>query len=311
MMMSLSASDQIEHLKQSSKIAGMDLPELVLPSEKYVELGELRLHYLDWAGPGATTIVFLHGAALTAHTWDLVCLALRDRFHCLALDARGHGDSGWPADRAYGIEAHVGDVEGLVQALGLDQFVLVGHSMGGGTALAYAGRNSSRLRALVAVDTGPRPPSAEAAVGNQRVRDFIAGPAELASVDDFVERAVQFNPLRDRQLLRRSLLHNLRQLPDGRWTWKYDRDGLMARNAVHADARRKVMSEAIPAIECPTLVIRGGVSDHYADEDAEYLVSILPNGRWRRVENAGHTVQGDNPRGLCDALNGFFAEIGL
>ncbi|MFI5268663.1 MAG: alpha/beta fold hydrolase, partial [Chloroflexota bacterium] len=210
MMMSLSTSDRIEHLRQSSQLAGMDLPELVLPSDKEVDLDGLRLHYLDWTGSGDTTIVFLHGAALTAHTWDLVCLALRGRFRCLALDARGHGDSDWPADKAYGVEEHVGDVEGLVEALGLDRFVLVGHSMGGGTALAYAGRNSRRLRGLVVVDTGPRPPSAGVAVGGQRVRDFIAGPAELDSVEDFVERAVRFNPLRDRQLLRRSLLHNLR-----------------------------------------------------------------------------------------------------
>ncbi len=68
----------------------------------------LELHYLDWPGPGEP-IVLLHGGSLTAHTWDLVALALARR--CIALDLRGHGLSGW-CER-YRIEDSVGDVAAL------------------------------------------------------------------------------------------------------------------------------------------------------------------------------------------------------
>jgi pimeloyl-ACP methyl ester carboxylesterase len=265
----------------------------------------MRFHYLDWGNSAAPTILFLHGGALTAHTWDLVCLGLRDRFHCLALDARGHGDSDWAADLDYSVTARIADVEGFVDALGLKDFVLVGMSMGGATAIAYAGRHADQLRALVIVDIGPK----GGRPGTGRIRDFVAGPGELDTIEDFVERALAFNPARDRRLLRRSLLHNLRQQPNGRWAWKYDRGRIGKMGPEVAEERERLVAGAVPRITSPTLILRGDRSDVFWDEDAEAFANALPNGRWTRVENAGHTIQGDNPRGFLEAVNPFLAEV--
>jgi pimeloyl-ACP methyl ester carboxylesterase len=303
----LPVATQLEHMEMAAKVAGMELPELVIPEDRTVKANGLTFHYLDWGNAGARPLLFLHGAGLTAHTWDLCCLALRSRFHCMALDLRGHGDTDWAPDGNYGADAHAADAAGVVEALGLNDFVLVGMSMGGNTALHFAGKHAAKLRALVIIDTGPQ----ISGRGGQRIRDFMAGPAELGSLEDFVDRAVEFNPARDRRLLRRSLLHNLRQLPDGKWTWKYDRGGMMQRDPSRMQAMRDALWAALPGITCPTLVVRGGRSDLFMDEDAEKLATSVPNGRWVRVENAGHTVQGDNPKGLVDALNGFFAEVGI
>jgi esterase len=298
-----------EYLNMAVAIAGVDVAELVLPEDHTVQARSMRLHYLDWGGPGKETILFLHGAHLTAHTWDLVCLALRPRFRCIALDARGHGDSDWAPEGDYSLDAHVGDVTALVRALELNDFFLVGHSMGGGTAVGYAGQNSRRLKALATVDTGPRYIEDSAPrTGHQRMQAFVEGPAELPSIEHFVERAIEFNPKRDRRLLRRSLLYNLRQMPDGTWTWKYDRAGLRQRNGAMAERQAK-LRELVTHIQCPTLVLRGGRSDIFSDEDAERFAAALPNGRWRRVEDAGHTIQGDNPRGLVAELKPFLDEV--
>ena len=62
-------------------------------------------------------------------------------------------------------------------------------------------------------------------------------------------------------------------------------------------------------VECPTLVLRGGRSDIFSDEDAERFAEALPDGRWRRVEDAGHTIQGDNPRGLVAELKPFLDQV--
>jgi non-heme chloroperoxidase len=64
-------------------------------------------------------------------------------------------------------------------------------------------------------------------------------------------------------------------------------------------------------ISCPTLVVRGAQSDIFTDDNAAELASAVPDGRWRRVENAGHTVQGDNPKGLLEVLTPFLDEVGL
>ncbi len=306
----IDAATQHEHLAMAAQLSGVAAPEIVLPEDRTIDVGALRLHYLDWGDPGGRAILFLHGARLSAHTWDVVCLALRARYRCLALDARGHGDSHWAPPDAYHAEAHVEDVEGLVDGLGLEDFVLVGHSMGGGTALAYAGRHADKLKALVIVDTGPAERAGVVRPGVQRMHDFVNGPAEFDSLEEVVERAVAFNPARDRRLLRRSLLNNMRQLPNGRWAWKYHREGLGRRGPEHQEARRQLLLAAIPRISCPTLVLRGGISDMFTAEDAERVATSLPDGRWHEVPNAGHTIQGDNPKGLLEALEPFLDEVG-
>ena len=302
----LASPDYLEHLRDASALAGMALPELIVPEEHQVVLGRMRFRYLDWGTRGKRPVLFLHGGGLTAHTWDLVCLALRLDYRCLALDLRGHGDSEWSPEMNYGIEAHRDDVAALIEHLGLDGLVLVGMSLGGLTALAYAGRHAAKLDALVIIDAGPEARQE----GSRRIAEFIAAPAEFDSVDEVIERALSFNPRRDAKLLRRSLQHNLRQLPNGKLTWKHDRRHRAKFDAEAWARRREALWDDIPRITCPTLVVRGGRSDVFHDEDAEKLSAALPQGSWVRVEDAGHTVQGDNPRALVGELRRFLDQQG-
>jgi pimeloyl-ACP methyl ester carboxylesterase len=303
--MSLSTEEFRRHLVLSATAAGVELPEIVLPDEHDLVLRRMRFHYLDWGTRGQPPIVFLHGGGLNSHTWDLVCAALRRERHCVALDQRGHGESEWSPQMDYSIESQVHDVDGFVDALGLERFVLVGMSLGGANALAWAGQHSDRLAGLVLVDTGPE----VRAEGIRKIRAFTAENAPLESVEEFVDRAIAFNPRRNRELLRLSLLHNLRRMPDGRWMWKYDQ---RHRGKVDPGAqahRRDVLLSAVKTVECPTLVVRGAESDVFHDEDAERLAGQFRQGRWVKIEGAGHTVQGDNPRDLLVSLRGFLDEV--
>jgi esterase len=288
------------------QVSGVEVAEVVLPADHDMLVGRMRLHYLDWGGPANPAIVFLHGGGLTAHTWDVVCVALRTRFHCLALDLRGHGESEWSPNMDYGLEAYARDLRHFVDNLGLEHFVLVGMSLGGLTSIAYTALHPGRVQALAIVDVGPEVQS----VGVRRISDFVASSEELDSVDDFVERALVFNPARSPALLRRSLLHNLHQLPNGKWTWRYDKRRGIPEDFAAADQRRRLLWKDVEAIHCPTLVVRGARSDVFADADAERLAATLPDGRWVRVEGAGHTIQGDNPKGLVEALEPFLGELG-
>lgn len=293
----------LEHLRLAAEVAGIAV-DPALPASRHAVIGGLRLHYLDWGASG-DDVLFLHGGALTAHTWDLVCLQLRGSHRCIALDQRGHGDSEWSPETDYSMDAYVADVEGFADALALDRFVLVGQSLGAMNAIAYAARHPDRLAGLVVVDAGPEVQWQ----GARKVADFVMTPAELDSVEEFVDRARSFNPLRDPRLLRRSLLHNLRRLPNGKWTWKYDRRHLSSDWFRDLRARFEALRAELGHISCPVLVIRGAESAVFADEDAERLAGMLARGRWARVDGAGHTVQGDNPRGLVEVLRPFLEEI--
>jgi esterase len=145
--------------------------------------------------------------------------------------------------------------------------------------------------------------------GAKRVFDFVTAPAELDSVEEFVSRALQFNPSRDSRLLRRSLLHNLRQLPSGKWTWKYDRRAMTRERFENVREEASAARGRLDAVTCPTLVVRGELSDVVSSESAAALAEALPRGEWTSIPNAGHTVQGDNPRALATALEAFLRRI--
>jgi pimeloyl-ACP methyl ester carboxylesterase len=296
-------AERIEHLREVADLARVPVDEFVLPTEREVTGNGLQFHLLDWGTAGQPTVLFLHGGSLTAHTWDLVCLALRQRYHCLAYDLRGHGDTAWSPEADYSLEAHRTDLEAVVEQLGLQRFILVGMSLGGATSLSYAGKNADRLAGLVLVDIGPD----GRAAGRRRIADFVETSPELESVEAFVEKAMAFNPLRRPEMLRRSLLHNLRETPRGTWTWKWDPQLRQVRTSEAQAHRRTVLWAAVPNVGCPALVVRGGNSDVLLDEDAEKLAAALPSGSWVRIEGAGHTVQGDQPRALVEALGPFFA----
>jgi esterase len=299
------AFDELAQLGLAAELAGLDLGEVSLPQDRFVELRGLRFHYLDWGGAERPPVLFLHGGGLNAHTWDLVCLALRPDHHCLALDQRGHGDSEWSPAREYDLDDYVGDLEAFVDRLAPERIALVGQSLGGAAAMSYAIRHSDRVAALVLVDVGP---DVAMEGGASRIVEFVRAPAELDSVEEFVERARAFNPARDPRLLRRSLLYNLRRLPGGKWTWKYDRGDVSSERFRRLVADVAELGEGLPAIRCPALVVRGALSDVVSDEQAVRLAERLPRGRFARVENAGHTVQGDNPRGLVEALRPFLSD---
>ncbi len=303
--MSLSPEEFREHLQLSSATAGLTLPDLKLPDAHHVILRGMRFHYLDWGTRSLPPVLFLHGGGLNVHTWDLVCASLKHERHCLALDQRGHGESEWSPVMDYATESHAGDLDAFVDHLGLERFVLVGMSLGGANALAWAGAHSRRLAGLVLVDVGPE----TRAAGRAKIQAFTSEATPLDSVDDFVNRALTFNPRRNATLLRRSLLHNLRQMPDGKWMWKYDQRHRGRVDPAANERRRELLWSAVAGVKCPTLVVRGAESDVFHDEDAEKLSRALPAGRWVKVEKAGHTVQGDNPAGLLVPLRAFLNEV--
>src|SRR5215831_17472979 len=106
------------------------MPTTRAPQAQYLDVGGLRLHYLDWGNPTAQPMVLLHGFTGHAHTWDIFAAAMCERFHVLALDQRGHGDSDWAKDGAYRPDDHARDIRAVHDRLGLRAVVLIGLSMG-------------------------------------------------------------------------------------------------------------------------------------------------------------------------------------
>ena len=115
----------------------------------------LRLHYVDYGRDDAPLLVLVHGGRDHARNWDFVAERLRDRYHVIAPDLRGHGDSAWAYGSQYSMPDFLLDLHQLLRHLDAPPAVLVGHSLGGAVALQYAGVYPERV-SKVGGDRGAR-----------------------------------------------------------------------------------------------------------------------------------------------------------
>ena len=256
------------------------------PAGRTLDIDGLRLHYLDWGNPGAPPIVCVHGYTSSAQAFNALARRLRDRHHVVAPDVRGHGESGWSPSGAYQYEDQVGDLAALVDKLGLARFTLVGTSMGGIIAMAYAGAHPDRLARLVINDIGP-----DVEVGSQRITQTVGSrPDEFATLDDAMAYRRQMSPIvagRSPEDQRELALGVLRQRPDGRWIWKMDPEYIRQRVRVGAP-ERPALWPALSRVTCPTLVVWGSDSDVLSESQARRMVEALPKGELVTVPGVGH-----------------------
>ena len=146
--------------------------------------------------------------------------------------------------------------------------------------------------------------------GAKRIFDFVNQTAEMDSLDQVIQKAIEFNPRRDPRLLRHSLLYNFRQNPNGKWTRKTDLQ-MWKGNKNREEERDRLIERFRQAarICCPTLIVQGGLSDVFTSEDAQKLANEFSHGHYAQVGEAGHTVQGDNPRELVQMLSQFLDKV--
>ena len=122
----------------------------------FIQAGEVKLQYYQH-GHGSQTVLLVHGYVSSARLWQLTMERMDpERFRVIALNNRGAGDSARTASEdAYTIEGFANDLHNVAEALHLDRFTLVGHSMGGATVARYALTHQDRLKALVLLNSTP------------------------------------------------------------------------------------------------------------------------------------------------------------
>jgi pimeloyl-ACP methyl ester carboxylesterase len=275
----------------------------------------LPIQVLEWSDEGVP-LVLLHGFGNEAHIWDDFAPVVAPYYRVLALDLRGHGDSGHDPERRYDYDYHVRDLERLTEALGIERLVLVGHSFGGRVAALFAGAHPERIAGLVLVDSGPELD----ARGTLRIRldmEKAAGAggeaAPIASVAEYERMLTLAYPAARPHAIARMARHGLRPRPGGGFERKTD-------PLFHASARRMTPAEAeererrtaralwdaLARIPCPTLVVRGAASDVLSPDVADRMAEdVLAQGRLAVVPRASHSVMTDNPEGFADAVAGF------
>ncbi len=273
----------------------------VQPKDKTVNVNGISLHYLDWGNEGKPKVLLLHGLRGHSHSWDDVSAEFCQDFHVLALDQRGRGESDWAPGGDYSSESFVADLEGFCEAVGFDSFTLIGHSMGGRNSMAFAGNNADKIEKLVIIDIGPDVDPKGSARMTQEIKDV---PEEFDSFEDVFAYQSKQNRFCSERVLRRRLTYATKELPNGKFGWRYDLE-IREQRRNDSGAKQPDLWLTLPGIKCPVLIVRGSETDTLRLETAEKMLEILPNGKLVHVDRAAHMVFEDNPEGFIAVLHDF------
>ncbi|MFP6834898.1 MAG: alpha/beta hydrolase [Pseudomonadales bacterium] len=273
--------------------------------DELIELRGLRFHYRDWAadeahGSTAPTLVLLHGYTGHARSWDAFAQAMSASYRVLALDQRGHGETQWAAPDGYGTMEMVADLEAFVNAMGLDQFTLLGLSMGGIVSFAYAGTQPPQLSRLVIVDIAPEIDLQ----GLNKIVTNVALSDIFESRDEAFARARESNPVPPPEHHRQRVDASLMRTDDGRWTYRYDRalrDSKIPREGIPVDEGWRLVAN----ISVPTLLIRGEQSDILSSTVAGRMAAEIADCRLEEVQGSGHPVPLDKPDAFIEVVRTF------
>jgi len=259
----------------------------------------LSISALVW-GDEPPELVLIHGGAQNAHTWDTVALALGRPL--VAVDLPGHGHSDHRPSHQYTPVDMADDVAVAVQQLAPDARAVVGMSLGGVTAICLAADHPELVRRLGIVDVTPGTDHAKA----EPIIAFVDGPEYFADFDEILGRTIEYNKGRSEQSLRRGVLHNAHEMPDGRWTWRWDRiraDGGKGSESVEFTD----LWEKVDRIRGPIALWQGGKWSVVGDEDVEEWMKRQPDTVHAVVDGAGHSIQGDRPIELAGLIEDLLA----
>lgn len=288
--------DEMSLFGENCEEYGIPLPDPV-PVERVSLCQDGSISALRW-GHGTPGVVFLHGGAQNAHTWDTVLLAMGCP-PALCIDLPGHGHSAHRDDGRYDPRTNARAVIAALETQIHDAVLLVGMSLGGLTANAVAATRPDLVRRMVVIDVTPGVDRDKA----KEIHDFIAGPQTFASFEEIFARTLLFNPTRSESSLRRGILHNAHRREDGTWAWNYDRQ----RIAEEMPSMAELWAD-IAAVQCPYVLAKGTTSPVVGPEDIEELLRVKPDALVVPFEGAGHSIQGDQPLELADLLSAQLAE---
>jgi pimeloyl-ACP methyl ester carboxylesterase len=275
-------------------------PAAPRPEDRFVTVGAMRLHYLDWGNPAAPPLVLLHGIDRIAHTFDHVAPRFTSRYHVIAMDLRGHGDSGWDPQGRYLVEDHVGDLEGLVRALDLRNLTLWGNSTGGRVVQVFAGLHPELVATVIAEDVGPERPRSIADAYARRVKQEENGWPSAEALLAQMRAAAQ--PLPD-AVLEPYVRHGTRRRDDGRVVWK--RDPNLVKGFVETELWRFVRG-----IKAPILYVLGGRSTIVPAATQEELTKVLPQARIITMPGLGHYPSDERPEEFVKIVDQFLKAPG-
>jgi esterase len=258
----------------------------------HLDLFFMHLYFKEF-GQGRA-VILLHGLFGSSDNWHSIAVRLSADFHVFALDQRNHGQS--PHSQAMDYPVMAADVDRFFAARGLECALVIGHSMGGKTAMQLALHFPQRVEKLVVADMAPR---AYAPAHDKIFEALLA--LDLPKFQSRAQIETALEPAIPNPVLRRFLLKNLARNAAGELFWKINlRD--LAEN--YWRLREPVAGDS--PFAGPALFIRGGKSKYVQPEDEPLIREWFPAAQIRTIPEASHWVHADQPEEFLKLVLEFF-----
>lgn len=253
----------------------------------------MQLYYREF-GQGQPVII-LHGLFGQSDNWVTIGRRIADQFHVFIPDQRNHGQS--PHATVHSFPAMADDLAEFIAEHHLEDPIIIGHSMGGKTAMTYALENPGKVKKLVVIDISPR--RYPERVTHTLVISQMMG-IDLQTVTTRTEVEKILNSRIPDNRVRMFILKNLYYKIHGQLAWR-----------LNLEAINQSMDLLFDRIDSdnqyagPTLFVRGGKSDYIADEDTVLIKKLFPEAVIKTISGATHWVHADAPEELCSMLSSF------
>jgi len=251
--------------------------------------------HLNFKTKGAgKPIIILHGLFGMLDNWNSIGGKLEQQYTVYMVDQRDHGRSDKSTEFGYELLAH--DLKNFCDQQGLEKVNLIGHSMGGKTAMTFANIYPEMVDKLMVVDIAPK----EYTGGHEFIFDAILSVpidevTERSEVDDILSKTIK-------QIgVRQFLMKNLSRKKEGGFEWK-------ANFQLLHDSYDKIkgMPQIIKGIDIETMFLRGELSDYISQEDDILIKEYFPKAQVKTISGAGHWVHAEKPKELLDSIYSFF-----
>lgn len=253
----------------------------------------MNLNYKESGEVGKRPLVILHGLFGSLDNWITLAKYFAEHFHVYLVDQRNHGKS--PHDDAFSYQVMGDDLRAFLMQHAIQDPIILGHSMGGKTAMLFATQHPEMIYKLIVVDIAPK----TYPVHHDGIIEGLKSlPLEQlqrrGEADDLLAKFIpQFDT-------RQFLLKNLTRDEKGVFVWKM--------NLPVIERNIEIIGHGLPedaVFEKETLFIRGLKSDYIKDEDLPLLSKHFPHSRLESVAEAGHWVHAEAPQKLFDLVISF------
>ena len=275
----------------------------------------LRLHYVDWGNADAPPLLLVHGGRDHCRNWDWVAEALREDWHIIAPDLRGHGDSQWMIGGSYGLSDYVYDIAQLLHQTKHQPITIIGHSLGGAISLQYTALYPETVSKLVVIEGLGWPPDQvkerENKEPEERITEWVDFTRSISgrvarrypSIEEAFQRMQEANPHLTPGQARHLTVHGVNQNEDGTYSWKYDNYTRIRAPFGFPESERQTLER----ITCPTLLVRGTES-WASNPEVDGRAQHFQNAQIENFEGAGHWVHHDKLNEFIVTIKEFLAD---